>query len=139
MSTLFDSTVLPFIGGEYRARVVRDTPDASDADTIPLLLDLGVDATVSVQLRVRDLFCAEQGTPAGDRAIRDARRLLPDGALVRVRLHRTRTDRERRTFVRYVGDVSLPAPALRDDYRATMEALGHGGQGTGSLGGAPDV
>lgn len=145
MSALFDSAVLPFVGGEYRARVVRDTPDLTDADTVPLLLDLGVDVTASIQLRVRDLYCAERGTPAGDRAIIDARRLLPDGALVRVLLHRTRTDRERRTFVRYVGDVwrlaSDSAPGVRAfmDYRLAMELLGHGGQGTGSKGGTPDA
>ena len=136
----YDNSPFPFPVRPYRGIVWRKKRDRPDADTIPVKLDYGFEDESRKQLRIDNLYCAEKETAAGKAALADCLRLLPHGTIVEVDVLRTTADTEQRTYLRYVVRMRLVHPDTGQvvDYRATMRALGHDGQGTGSKGGAID-
>lgn len=86
---------------EYRATVVK----VVDADTVDLLVDLGLHVQKKARIRLLGLNAHEKGTEQGKAATAWLRDLLPVGADVVVRTEKDKTEK----FGRWLGTVTLPS------------------------------
>ena len=97
---------------EYRAEVL----EVRDGDTLVARVDLGFDVAKRMPLRLKDVWCYE--LDADDQVERQKAQwakdfviqTLTEGDLftpITVRTYKTRTGRDKKTFDRYVADVSF--------------------------------
>jgi hypothetical protein len=86
----------------------------TDGDSAWILTDRGCDISYNLNVRIANLWAAEMtGASAtlGAEHLAQLAALVPVGSPVLVRTYRTvRTDREVRSFTRYVADVLMMTP-----------------------------
>jgi endonuclease YncB( thermonuclease family) len=108
----------------YRATLTR----VIDGDTFEFAIDLGFKVSAVQRIRLRDLFAAEAGTPAGAAATARAHTVLTQAAQIVLVTQKTRRGADVKTLDRYVADVwvdgQLLADVLRDGPPAGIGANG---------------
>lgn len=105
---------------EYEATLIR----VVDGDTVWVALDLGLDVTIHVSLRLVGIDAPELRNPGGQEARTFLTRLLPTG----VRALRVMTTKDRREkYGRYLARILLPLSdgTMLLDVNQEMIARGH--------------
>lgn len=87
---------------EYRSTVLR----VVDADTLHLHVDLGLDVSTRLTVRLLGVDAPEARTPEGDAATAWVREQLPQGARVRIGTVKDRREK----FGRYLASVEYAGP-----------------------------
>lgn len=97
---------------KYRA----ETLEVRDGDTIVARVDLGFDVSKRMALRLKDIYCPELDAADEEERIKAGWskdfviRCLSEGGIyspIKVKTYKTRTGRDKKTFDRYVADVSF--------------------------------
>ena len=76
-----------------------------DGDTLRVIIDVGFGNVVYDKLRLRGINCPELGTPEGDKAKKYVEKLLPSGARIILKSHKSGTDK----YGRFVTDTFYKA------------------------------
>jgi len=99
-----------------------------DGDTLLVVIEVGFRIKVHDKLRLRGLDTPEVGTPEGDRAKKFVQRLLPVGATIIIKSHKSQVD----IYGRFVVDVlyrkgvSDPQEILKDAVYLNQQLLDEG-------------